>query len=183
MKNPMQSWISTIISDQESANKYIPTLLATKADLHFVIYTPSVSECVDFTSILMPDGDALGASLHNHGENSRIGWIIFYGADDGTPCFIDHARTTLVQCRTARIPFFCKQLGSVPIIADPPRSGLAREKWPEREWPEGTFFGSQGLDLQGPYGYLRGRVAILKDPKGEDMNEWPIDLRVREIPD
>lgn len=71
----------------------------------------------------------------------------------GRLCDIDWIRSLRDQCQAAGVPVFVKQLGRSPV---------------EREG--------------GPTGLLTWPEYPLRDRKGGSMEEWPEDLRVREMP-
>lgn len=105
---------------------------------------------------------------------------IIVGGESGAfarPFGVEWARSLVRQCRDLQLACFVKQMGALPIIADPPRSP-DHSTWPEAEWPEGTRFGSKPDTPR----ELWGRVALLRDPKGGDPEEWPEQFRVRELP-
>lgn len=77
------------------------------------------------------------------------------------------ARSIVEQCRHEKIACFVKQLGSNPT-KDEIYPSLADKEFPsdvKHQWiGNGSF------------------RPLLKDHKGGDMNEWPMDLRVRQFP-
>jgi protein gp37 len=88
------------------------------------------------------------------GKSLPIDWIIV-GGESGPgarPMDIGWARSIVKQCKAAGIACFVKQLGAAP----------------KKRWSEDP---------------REGLAAIkLKDSKGGDWNEWPEDLRIREMP-
>lgn len=84
-----------------------------------------------------------------------IDWVIV-GGESGTaarPFALDWARDLLAQCRDTQTACFIKQLGARPvIISNAPKT-----------------IGAQV-------------ILNLKDSHGGNMDEWPLDLRVREFP-
>lgn len=93
--------------------------------------------------------------------SGRIQWVIV-GGESGAgarPFDISWARSALAECREAGVACFVKQLGAVPH--DSSRSLVGG-------WAPGD-----------PEPETRIR---LKSRKGDDMAEWPADLRVREFP-
>ena len=84
-----------------------------------------------------------------------IDWVIV-GGESGPgarPCDLGWIRSIIAQCRTAGVACFVKQLGAQPM------------------YPPETI-------LHPP----RSRIFKLNDRKGGAMEEWPIDIRVREMP-
>ena len=88
-------------------------------------------------------------------------WIVC-GGESGPgarPCDVEWIRSIISQCKAAGVAVFCKQLGRCPqifrIFYNTPFNGTPQT---------GTV-------------YLE-----LKDRKGGDPSEWPLDLRVRDFP-
>jgi hypothetical protein len=65
------------------------------------------------------------------------------------------------------VPFFLKQLGRDV------RSAMAYSEEEGGDWPDGAAF----IDID------RGTRIHLLSKKGNDPNEWPEDLRVRQYPE
>lgn len=166
-------WIGTSISDQETADEYVPQLL-TLRDLTpclFLSCEPLVGP-VDlmYPESLFPSGPRYCCSGHDCGcaghpidpplicggtSDSWIDWVIV-GGESGTsarPCDVAWIRSLVRDCKSADVPVFVKQLGSVAVEA---------VRGPDDEYDE--------------------RELRLNDPKGGDPDEWPDDLRVREFP-
>lgn len=117
----------------------------------------------------------LRAHLHT------LDWVVV-GGESGSrsrPCNVAWIRDIVRQCRDAAVPVFVKQLGARPMMRADSVGGRLAGDHPEREWPEGTRFttapGHMGTEWQ-------GRWVRLEDRKGEDMDEWPIELRIRQYP-
>lgn len=85
-------------------------------------------------------------------------WVICGGESGSSarPFDIDWARSLRDQCRAAAVPFFMKQLGARPV--EKCRNYCGNPQCSHR------------------YG------MALKDKKGGDPAEWPVDLRVQEFP-
>lgn len=94
-----------------------------------------------------------------------IGWVIVGGESgpDARPCDVAWIRRLIAQCREQRVPVFVKQLGAV--VRAEPRDLVGR-----------------AVELI-ERGYESRWELLLADAKGGDMNEWPEDLRVREMPE
>ena len=110
-----------------------------------------------------------------------IDWVIV-GGESGPrarPCDIAWIRSIVEQCKAARVACFAKQLGANPMMRVDSLEGRRAGDHPEREWPEGTRFGTSPGDMGTEY---QGRRALLRDRKGADPSEWPECLRVREFP-
>lgn len=80
------------------------------------------------------------------------------------PCNVEWIRSIVRQCAEAGVPCFVKQLG-------------ANVEMSAGEWWRHT--GSAGT---GPFNPDQPMVVSTQHPKGGDWDEWPEDLRVRELP-
>jgi hypothetical protein len=80
---------------------------------------------------------------------------------------VSWVRAILEQCKAADVACFVKQLGSRPIVDD-------------KDGVQMIALGA-GWDRLDPPNQHLGYVN-LRDRKGGDPTEWPIDLRVREMP-
>lgn len=90
-------------------------------------------------------------------KNEKVAWVVV-GGESGhgaRPFVMDWGLSVLQQCKAAGVPAFMKQVGSNPMIAD-------------------------GISARGVTTSVWGPI---KDPKGGTMDEWPLDLRVREFPE
>ncbi len=90
-----------------------------------------------------------------------IDWVIV-GGESGPrarPFCVEWARSIIAQCKAAGVPVFCKQLGARVMDEDS---------------SYGTGYWTSDGDVMGP---------ILRDKKGGSMQEWPVDLRVRQFPE
>lgn len=149
---------------------YVPALENTPAAVRFVSYEPALGP-VDFTRIVMPDGDSLGTGLFNDGEDSGIDWLIV-GGESGPyarPFDIAWARSVIDQCKSASVACFVKQLGSAITglnLEGPPYSSPPRREGFLVHWT---------CEANNTFG--------LCDSKGGEPEHWPDDLRVREFPD
>lgn len=89
-----------------------------------------------------------------------IHWIIVGGESgpDARPMDIAWVRTIVGQCRDAGVACFVKQLGAKP-------------------------YSGESLHLKIHKASCDGRLYLkLKDSKGGSIEEWPADLRIREMP-
>lgn len=99
---------------------------------------------------------------------------VIVGGESGTgarPMDLAWMRGIVEQCKTAGVPVFVKQLGSVPIWHG---RILPRPDW----LPSGTKVGIHSFDDGSCAGLMR-----LQNRKGGDMGEWPDDLKIREFPE
>lgn len=112
-------WLGVSIEDQEMANKRVSRLLPISASIHFVSAEPLLSG-IDFSEIVMPDGDHLGTSLFNHGCGAGIDWLIAGGESgpNARPMHPDWARGLRDQFKEAGVPFFFKQWGEWALKSD-----------------------------------------------------------------
>ncbi len=84
---------------------------------------------------------------------------------DSRPCNIDWIRSILKQCFETGIDCFVKQLGA--NVVD--RNTTMACTFPDSQcWPDGTETDCHRI--------------LLKDKKGRNLDEWPEDLKVRQIP-
>lgn len=184
------------VEDQEYAEKRIPWLLETPAAIRFLSVEPMLGP-VDLTRIDMlrdliteemrndPDSpknhhlNALTGHIAGPDDilDAKIDWVIC-GAESGPgarPFHLAWVRSLRDQCAQTGAAFFCKQLGSRPIIETArPMSADELEEW-HRDHPrhrgrtgDGEMHVSRHLGLVG---------------KGNDMSKWPADLRVRQFPE
>ena len=95
-------WLGTSVVNQEEADRDIPKLRDTPAEVRFISYEPALG-AVDFTPWLPnPPYEPLG-----------IDWIIA-GGESGRgarPMHPNWARSVRDQCKAAGVPFFFKQWG------------------------------------------------------------------------
>jgi protein gp37 len=93
---------------------------------------------------------------------SRLHWVI-PGGESGPGarlCNVAWIRSLVEQCQAAGAKPFVKQVGSRPMTPDLTHWRCGHELLPDAS----------------------GYALSLKDPKGGDPDEWPDDLRVREMP-
>jgi hypothetical protein len=79
---------------------------------------------------------------------------------------VEWIRSIVRQCAEAKVPCFVKQLGANCVVTN--------EQPSDQHW-EGVVFDPRGRTD----GLAR---VVLRDKKGGDWDEWPEDLRVRELP-
>jgi protein gp37 len=115
-------WLGVSVEDQATADERIPLLLQTPAAKRFISYEPALGP-MDFGS---------EALCHAHDESCRrisdtrcdqrlgpLDWVIV-GGESGPgarPFDIAWARSTVAQCKAARVPVFVKQLGARPFAS------------------------------------------------------------------
>jgi protein gp37 len=109
--------------------------------------------------------------VHENACNGvSIVWAILGGESgaDARPCQLEWMRELIWQCVPAGVPVFVKQLGS-----NVREAGLSG-------WPDSAPAGKR-INLVGD-GFGNYHVAGIRDRKGGDPEEWPEDLRIREVP-
>lgn len=156
-------WLGTSISDQETADVWIPRLLRAEGfALRFLSLEPMVGP-VDLGRTMRigaTDADA---------KTFGLSWIIV-GGESGPrarPCDVAWIRSIVEQCRAASVPCFVKQLGGVPTMD-------------EAAWRAGPgYMLSADNRNRAPAGTVPLKT---RDKKGGDQSEWPADLRIRQFP-
>lgn len=168
-------WIGISIEDQATADERIPHLLRCPAAVQFLSCKPLL-EAVDLRPYLFLDENVKKCPrcsyFTNHtlertcpndnvrlGRDTRLDWVIA-GGESGPgarPCDIEWIRSIVEQCKAAGVPVFVKQLGSRPMQSSACHPSMVLAAPKSRGWP-------------------------CHDRKGGDPEEWPEDLRVREMP-
>lgn len=148
-------WLGVSVEGQLLADGRIPLLLQTPAAVRFVSAEP----------LLGPIQLGVGGEFFDYGvgDQASIDWVII-GGESGPgarPMEISWARQIIGDCRNAGVPLFVKQLGSKP-----------------RDRCDVSFWKRQG----GSCNDNSCRNIKLKHSKGGDPEEWPEELRVREMP-
>lgn len=164
---PANVWVGTSVEDQIRADERIPHLLRIPAVGRFLSVEPLLGP-VDLQ--MMRSGGELGEGepwmdclrgrvfdSQGDGTNTEsIHWVII-GGESGPgsrSCNVAWIRSLVIQCLTAGVPGFVKQLGARPYRV---------EHQPD---------GDEAVDIS------------LRHPKGGDPTEWPAEVRyVREFPE
>ncbi len=168
----------TTVTNQRTADERIPHLLRVRCKTRGLSVEP-MRGAIDvlYPESLFPGGPPRCCSGHGCGCMGLpidppliygINWLIC-GGESGARVRdfnTEDAWSLVMQCRTANVAPFVKQLGSRPVTTNANAM----------DWPEDTEFRDHGE------GAASARV-ILKDRKGGDMAEWPTELRVREMPE
>lgn len=159
-------WLLYSASDQASLESGLPHLLACR-DLVPVLglsLEPLIGP-VDLRAALtdhrgfFKDVNQLECCGNLYQKRPSVDWVIV-GGESGPrarPCDVEWIRSIIDQCRAVGVPCFVKQLGSNPC-------GALTKEW-----------NNEVLSLE-------NSPIELIDPKGGDPDEWPEDLRVRELP-
>jgi len=201
-------WLGVSVENQKYADERIPLLLETPAAVRFLSVEPQLEaismdgvargcsgwwitcpRCQGDMSEPAPGGGkscgrCFGKDgLHHQGQIAGIDWVIC-GGESGPgarPFNLAWAESLLGQCKTAGVPFFMKQIGSVPVI----NTETWREKynpithgWKEQD---GTRFWQSARQLL-PWNERQDIALAIYSRKGGDPAEWPAHLRVREFP-
>lgn len=146
-------WFGVSVEDQTHADERIPHLLCAPAAVRFLSCEPLLGP-VDIRSSM---------ASRTRMDAGAISWVIVGGeSGHGARSFqLEWARDIVRQCRKYGIAPFVKQLGGA---ASDEVNGIA------------------GATLKVPDEALPLVTLRLKNRKGGDMAEWPLDLRVREFP-
>ena len=148
-------WLGTSVANQEAAEQAIPELL----------------KCRDLAAKLFLSVEPLVGPVDLSPWISEIDWCIIGGESGGKarPCNIDWIRDVVRQCKDGGVPVFVKQLGAKPYE----RKGSLKYKLISKSLVSHIDRSELILAKDG---------VLIRDPKGGDMDEWPEDLRVREMP-
>lgn len=179
--------IGVSCENQETAVERIPYLLDTPAAVRFVSLEPLLSgieldwipanlqplpgkDPTDWFNPLNGDGHSPpGDGIPEPGVYPTLDLVIV-GGESGPgarPCDVEWIRSIVEQCKAAAVPCFVKQLGAKPFGTD-------------LDLTHGRFACAIGNEKPR---YLMGRNWLkLKNRKGADMAEWPVDLRVQQLP-
>jgi protein gp37 len=166
---PRHIWAGASVCTQEDLERQAQHLVATPAAVRFLSCEPLLGP-LDLQYAAFNGADSL-QSL------AGIDWVIV-GGESGPkarPCDVAWIRSIVAQCRAASVPAFCKQLGA--NIEDRNDAGFDGDT--PTSWPMDTDVEHDENDT----GYQGAPIRIrTRDRKGGDMEEWPADLRVRELP-
>ena len=160
VKMPLPNvWMGASVENQATADERLPELLATPAAVRFVSYEPALGPA-DFTGITTPDGECWNALDREEARDAALedacdgslDWVIAGGESGPKARPCDMAWIRSIRDQ-------CQAAG-VPVFI-------------KQLGAKANFFND---DLGIPDRW------ILKDRKGGDMEEWPEDLRAREMP-
>jgi protein gp37 len=152
-------WLGTSVEDQQRADERIPHLLRCPAAVRFLSCEPLLGP-VNLKPWLWQrvvetyHGDPDGVEIRRR----ELHWAIS-GGESGPgarPCNVEWVRSIVGQCKAAGVACFVKQLGANV---------------------EATGGDVPGMTAAGES--IRVRLA---DKKGGEPEEWPEDLRVRDMP-
>ncbi len=157
-------WLGVSVEDQGTADERIPDLLATSASKRFISLEPQLAQ-VSLEAFLHCGGCGytkkdMGIQMDHRLCKNPTGMLdgVIQGGESGPgarPFDVAWARFIREQCGAAGVAYFLKQLGAAPV----------------------------GAECESCDGCLAGRRCdLLPRGKGGDMDVWPEDLRVREMP-
>lgn len=167
-------WIGTSISDQETADKATPELLKLRdlAPVLFLSAEPLVGP-VDLSKWfgVQTEGQWLNVVECGHSRNRYGVNLVIVGGESGPgarPCAIEWVRSIVKQCAEAGVACFVKQLGANVEV----------------DHAENVSDFGENVSIDGNEGDSFGPTRLkVSDPKGGNPDEWPSDLRVRQMPE
>lgn len=157
-------WVGASVEDQVRADERREPMaqVAAAGWITFVSYEPALGPVDwtgwDFLKLLIAGGES--------GPKARF-------------CWVPNIRQAVVWCARAGVAAFVKQLGAdVRDRNDAGFDGCEPDSWPDPD-PFDIDHDLDGTrdDYQGAPVRIR-----LRDRKGGDPTEWPVDLRVRQLP-
>lgn len=171
------AWLGVSVEDQATADERIPHLEHIPNACPWISYEPALGP-IDFDRIprALFDREAAirkamrGPIALNYDQADDtiatpfIRWVVL-GGESGPgarPFDLAWARLAIQQCRAAGVPCFVKQLGASPVHLPRDAGGYPKTTITGDPWP--------------------AQPLRLRAKKGNDPNEWPEDLRVRELP-
>lgn len=177
---PQNFWFLTTVTTQEKCwrLKHLAKMRTLGASVLGISYEPALGPVDwEYPKEQYPDGPPMccnGIDCGCQGLPTEppvlldFDWLIVGGASgtNADPFEVDWAVNSLRACRSWGRRCFVKQVGSRPRIS------LAEDYL---AWPEHA---TRGIRRGGDQYAL-----TLKDRKGEDMSEWPKELRVRQMPE
>lgn len=160
-------WLGTSVENQKAADERIPFLLETPAAIRWLSVEPLLEQ-VDLTRIFptkdtkincLSGVEVVWSETFGCSETyptEQISWCVVGGesGNNARPCNIDWIRSVVNQCVVAKTPVFVKQLGAKPYL---------------REVGHGS-----GKEVDAPF--------HISDKKGGQIEEFPSDLQIREMP-
>lgn len=153
---PPNVWLGTSVENQKTADIRVPLLVQTMAAVRWLSVEPMLGPVNLGLLGTCPKTWGVGYCL----LADRIHWVVCGGeSGPGARSFDVHWADNLMrECRSTRVAFFMKQVGSRPIRSD------------------------LHVPVDGKQPSTREIRIRMNDRKGGDMSEWPKDLRVREYP-
>lgn len=176
---PPNIWIGTSVENQEWADRRIPILLQIPARVRFLSIEPLLGP-IDLTRITdvnrfpwAASFDVLRGRMIHHDDHDnftaseRVHWVII-GGESGSKarkCNVEWISSLVRQAQEGLTACFVKQLGAFPVVSNDFNL----------RWPEGTRLETNAA--------CTDEILVqLRDKKGGDKSEWPVDLRLRQFP-
>lgn len=185
-------WLGTSISDQASADKRIPYLLATPAAVQFLSAEPLLGP-VDLSNVCTGhhfenylagtrwhDGPGLNTLFRS---TPAIDWVIVGGesGNKARPMHPDWARSLRDQCEKAGVAFFFKQWGEWISIYDRDRDDPDWRNCPKSgDWDKKRY-----LNIEGGQGFHGDKLNMMRRVgkraagrllDGREWNQMPVDV-------
>lgn len=158
-------WLGTSCEDQAAADARIGHLLRCPAAVRFLSCEPLIGGIDLRLRKAWSDGQVPAHAPVGRGAGD-IDWVIV-GGESGAgarACNVGWLRSIIVQCKSAGVACFVKQVGGKPY-EDADAANIIRS------WGDAT------IRINGEFVQIH-----LVNKKGGDPSEWPEDLRVREMP-
>lgn len=191
---PKNLWIGPSIENQETCNQRLPVA----AQLHAAGFNTVLSlEPLLGPVDLLKTPVGLGHLAEVNGFDPARAWVLLGGESDqgaeARPYDIQWAREIIDTCAMLDVPLFHKQLGSLVID----REFSSFQQWIDKakSWLYGLdakLFDSKGRQCNNGVDMMRARdenafpvkiaVPSLFGRRGENVDAWPEDLRVRQAP-
>jgi len=158
-------WCGTSIANQADAKKNLPKL----------------AKCRDRVPVLFVSAEPLVGPVDLTPWLADLDWVIV-GGESGQKARMNRVvwtRSIIKQCAIAGVPCFHKQMGA--FVVDRNDSFTCDPEMDKSCWPDNS---DVEYDIHGFRENYQGadcRIR-LRDSKGGVMEEWPIDLRVRQFP-
>lgn len=154
-------WLGVSGEDHDWAMRRVRAAAQVPAAVRYLSYEPALGP-VDWDRLFDIEDPLTGGSA--------IDWVIIGGESghNARTFNIAWARLAVEACQRRGVAAFVKQLGRRPVEVDVSVEQLV---------------GGDGrvvVDVDAPV--VPGRVVQLRDRKGGDWGEWPVDLRVRQWP-
>lgn len=182
-------WLGASIEDQDRLEQRGLALAETPAAVRFISAEPLLG-ALDLNCIKVGPFnrhlDLLNGIITDcNGNADLVGHVdlVIVGGESGhksRACWVPDVRSIVLQCESFGVPVFVKQLGAnVQDRNDAGLDGCGPMEWPDIDPADVEH------DLNGfRDGYQGAPVRVhLRDRKGADMEEWPEDLRIRQLPE
>jgi protein gp37 len=173
-------WLGTSVEDQAAADERIPHLLDIPAAVRFLSMEPLLGDVYFESRVRGYQCHLLSGEMwspaHAYRPIRGIDWVIV-GGESGSkarPFDLAWARSIRDQCQKAGAAFFMKQMGARPF------DSRGADGFPAAHKVCGDP--PSAADLAAMAISMELMVVDLKGSHGGDWDEWPVDLRVRQMP-